>query len=187
MSSDRTKKDIKFFPLLRLPAEIRRQIYAEVLGNRLIHLYYHFFECEHLLDTPPRHSRLQRDPRNEHWSLLVCSLNAATSTKNESIEVDNSEDSGDGSDEYEEGGISNGDKDWENRLESRKERRLLGHIKGGWYQCGWVSLKDRSGFGNTCAQTGSELSRRSVYEREMHLCIYAFSVVADKYTEKLRR
>ena len=100
------------FRLLDLPTEIRRMIYSEILGNRLIHLSHHFIDgCERACRFPvatisKAEARLLVNA-TDHWSLLVCDPSLATAVEEDSDEEASiSEDESETSEEAEDEGFS---------------------------------------------------------------------------------
>lgn len=89
--ASRTLQNATASPLLRLlPLEIRRKIYTEVLGHRLIHLkYLHDDDCESRSDASSIPFDVERKAvvAQNHWSLLVCDPDGPRS-KEESKLVD---------------------------------------------------------------------------------------------------
>ena len=88
----RNESTIKPFRLLDLPVEIRRMIFSEILGNRLIHLSHHFLDgCERASHFPV--ATLSKAEASllvnatDHWSLLVCDPSLATAVE-EDIDED---------------------------------------------------------------------------------------------------
>ena len=63
----------RVFPFLRLPAELRRKIFIEILGDRLVHLNYHYRNDDNsMLEEPSADT-------TKYWSLLVCDPTVANS------------------------------------------------------------------------------------------------------------
>ena len=79
MHTGRIKRNAESCPLLRLPLEILRKIFVEVLGDRLIHLKK--FDDDWMSEWDIDDSSSSRRHKVERWHILVCDPAAAEPIK----------------------------------------------------------------------------------------------------------
>ncbi|KAL8794943.1 MAG: hypothetical protein Q9195_002525 [Heterodermia aff. obscurata] len=194
MHAGRIKRNAESSPLLRLPIEIRRKIFSEVLGNRLIHLKKFDDDAVYFSDSDES-SLPFRDGTYARWHILLCDPAAAEPierghTEQEkrkdgdgaeiSKESDTSTDSSSTEDSYDEAeGFSSdtasfGRYEKEKRIAEklegmppRKMQRLIGHSSE--YDYSWWKLDDP--FLNGRYLGRSRPLRRYAHIRVIHLCL----------------